>query len=119
MPSSTFARYAKVLSLASHEADLINRLTESWKSSCFGPRVWVTIKCGGTAAAVIAAEVALQEDPLEPLLLALSAQAVSSDTSTTSPLEGILENRRPIALGVALSELGTEKTMFPISIAVR
>jgi len=53
------------------------------------------------------------------LLLALSAQAVNSDTSTTSPLEGILENRRPIALDIALSELGPEETMFPISDAVR
>lgn len=73
----------------------------------------------GTAAAVMAAEVALQEDLLESLLLALSAQAVNSNTSTTSPLEGILENRRSIALDIALSELGPEETMFPISNAVR
>jgi hypothetical protein len=63
----------------------------------------------------MAAEVALQEDLLESLLLALSTQAANSDTSTTSPLKGILENWRPIALDVALSELEPEETMFPIS----
>jgi hypothetical protein len=67
----------------------------------------------------MAAEVALQEDLLESLLLALSAQVVNSDRSPMSPLEGILENRRPIALDVTLSELGPEETMFPISNAVR